>query len=56
MSVFLYCFREREYVLDLIEKYCGARLTHSSMRIGGVMLDLPENYLEEMLAFYDNFK
>lgn len=56
MSVFLYCFREREYVLDLIEKYCGARLTHSSMRIGGVMLDLPENYLEEMLAFCDNFQ
>ncbi|ATE68221.1 NADH-quinone oxidoreductase subunit D [Campylobacter jejuni] len=55
MSVFLYCFREREYVLDLIEKYCGARLTHSSMRIGGVMLDLPENYLEEMLAFCDKF-
>ncbi|WP_291950436.1 NADH dehydrogenase (quinone) subunit D [Campylobacter sp.] len=55
MTVFLYCFREREYVLDLIEKYCGARLTHSSMRIGGVMLDLPKGFLEELLAFCKKF-
>ncbi len=45
MSVFLYCFREREYILDLIEDYCGARLTHSAIRIGGVPLDLPEGWL-----------
>jgi len=42
MSVFLYCFREREYAMDLMEEYCGARLTHSAVRIGGVPLDLPE--------------
>ena len=35
-------FREREYAMDLIEDYCGARLTHSAVRIGGVPLDLPE--------------
>lgn len=55
MTIFLYCFREREYVLDLIEKYCGARLTHSSMRIGGAMLDLPPGFCEQMLAFIDKF-
>ena len=31
MTIFLYAFREREYTLDLIEDYCGARLTHSSV-------------------------
>ena len=36
--MFLYCFREREYAMDLIEDYCGARLTHSAVRIGGVPL------------------
>ncbi|MBZ7990964.1 MULTISPECIES: NADH dehydrogenase (quinone) subunit D [unclassified Campylobacter] len=55
MTVFLYCFREREYVMDLIEKYCGARLTHSSMRIGGAMLDLPANFTQELLVFCDKF-
>ncbi len=55
MTIFLYTFREREYVLDLIEEYCGARLTHSSIRIGGVPLDLPDGWLEKMDAFLDKF-
>ena len=55
MTIFLYCFRDREYVLDLIEKYCGARLTHSSMRIGGQGLDLPDGYLDELLKFCEKF-
>jgi len=45
MSVFLYAFREREYGMDLMEDYCGARLTHSAVRIGGVPLDLPKNWI-----------
>ena len=51
MSVFLYCFREREYAMDLMEDYCGARLTHSSVRIGGVPLDLPPGWLEHLNWF-----
>jgi NADH-quinone oxidoreductase subunit D len=51
MSVFLYCFREREYAMDLMEEYCGARLTHSAVRIGGVPLDLPEGWLEHLNWF-----
>ncbi len=51
MSVFLYCFREREYAMDLIEDYCGARLTHSSVRIGGVPLDLPPGWLDNLNLF-----
>lgn len=53
MSIFLYCFREREYAMDLMEDYCGARLTHSSIRIGGVPLDLPAGWLEKLRAFLD---
>src|SRR5574344_1265384 len=56
MSMFLYCFREREYALDLIEDYCGARLTHSAIRIGGVPLDLPENWIENCAKFLNNLK
>lgn len=53
MSMFLYCFREREYAMDLIEDYCGARLTHSAVRIGGVPLDLPKNWTADCLSFLD---
>lgn len=51
MSIFLYCFREREFAIDLVEDYCGARLTHSSIRIGGVPLDLPPNWCDKLKAF-----
>ncbi|VAY88265.1 NADH-ubiquinone oxidoreductase chain D [hydrothermal vent metagenome] len=51
MSVFLYAFREREFAMDLMEEYCGARLTHSAIRIGGVPLDLPSNWIYEMEKF-----
>lgn len=50
MTIFIYAFREREYILDLIEDYCGARLTHSAIRIGGVPLDLPEGWLARVLV------
>lgn len=53
LSIMLYGFKEREYGLDLIEDYCGARLTHSSIRIGGVPLDLPQNWCENLNAFLD---
>jgi len=53
MTIFLYAFREREYAMDLMEDYCGARLTHSSVRIGGVPLDLPENWITKLSKFID---
>ncbi len=53
MSVFLYAFREREFAMDLMEDYCGARLTHSSVRIGGVPLDIPSDWMENMKKFCD---
>jgi NADH-quinone oxidoreductase subunit D len=54
MSIFLYAFREREYAMDLMEDYCGARLTHSAVRIGGVPLDLPKGWLTDLAKFLDH--
>jgi len=51
MSIFLYAFREREFAMDLMEDYCGARLTHSAVRIGGVPLDLPDNWIADLENF-----
>ena len=40
----VYCFRERERILDLFEMLCGARITLSYMRPGGVFQDAPEDF------------
>ncbi len=53
MTVFLYCFREREQILDLFEGYCGARLTTNAVRIGGMYEDLPEGWVDEARRFLD---
>ncbi|MCU0917053.1 MAG: NADH-quinone oxidoreductase subunit D [Planctomycetes bacterium] len=50
---FVYCFREREYVLDLFEAACGARLTYSYITIGGVREDLPEGWIGRCREFLD---
>lgn len=54
MSVFLYCFREREYILDMFEMVAGQRMMVSYFRPGGVWRDLPEEFgpqLEHFLEF-----
>ena len=43
-SPLMYCFRERERILDLFEMLCGARITVSYMRPGGVTQDAPEDF------------
>ena len=55
MTVFLYCFRERELILDLFEEYCGARLTYNSMRIGGLPQEIPPGWDRKVLGFCDIF-
>jgi len=52
-SPFLYAFRERERILDLFEKACGARLTYSYLTVGGATHDLPRGWLQECEAFLD---
>ena len=53
---FLYAFREREYILDLFEIVCGARLTYSYFTIGGSTHDLPDGFLERLTEFLDYFE
>jgi NADH-quinone oxidoreductase subunit D len=53
MTVLLYAFREREFVLDLFEEYCGARLTYNSMRVGGLPLDIPPGWDRKVRSFCD---
>jgi len=53
---FLYCFREREYILDLFESACGARLTYSYITIGGVTQDVPERFIDLCSEFLDYFE
>jgi len=52
----LYAFREREFILDLLESACGARLTYSYITVGGVQHDLPERFCEKMAEFLDFFE
>ena len=51
MTVFLYCFREREVMLDLFEDLCGARLTLSYPRIGGVRQDVTADFMRKLKQF-----
>ncbi|MBI1338398.1 MAG: NADH-quinone oxidoreductase subunit D [Phycisphaera sp.] len=53
---FLYAFREREYVLDLFEMVCGARLTYSYFTVGGSTHDLPDGYTDKIIEFLDYFE
>ncbi len=52
---FLYCFQQREKIYKLHEAYTGARITTSATRVGGMMADLPEGWIEGLQEFLDNF-
>ncbi len=54
-SVFMYCFRDREAVLDLFEMVSGQRMMHGYFRIGGLQWDLPEGFLESLQTFLAAF-
>jgi NADH-quinone oxidoreductase subunit D len=55
MSVFLYCFREREKVLDMLEMLSGQRMMGSYFRPGGVWRDITPDFLPSLRAFLDIF-
>ena len=48
-----YCFREREEVLKIFEKYCGARLTTHAFRIGGLQYETYDGLEKDCLTFCD---
>jgi NADH-quinone oxidoreductase subunit D len=55
MTVFLYCFREREDILRLFEMVSGQRMMTSYFRIGGLALDPPLGFFEKVKSFADRF-
>ena len=52
-SIFLYCIREREMVLDLFESLVGARLLYGFHQVGGVRYDLPDGWIAQCRATMD---
>jgi NADH-quinone oxidoreductase subunit D len=55
MTVFLYCFREREDVLRLFEAVSGQRMMTSYFRIGGLALEPPLGFFDRVKSFNDRF-
>ena len=55
MSVFLYCFREREDILRIFEMYSGQRMMTSYFRIGGLALEPPRGWQQRVKKFVDIF-
>jgi NADH-quinone oxidoreductase subunit D len=55
MTVFLYCFREREEILNLFEMISGQRMMTSYFRVGGIALEPPLGFFERVRKFVDRF-
>jgi NADH-quinone oxidoreductase subunit D len=54
MTVFIYCFREREHIMNFYEKLSGARMTSNYFRVGGLSADLPDGIEQEIRQFIDD--
>src|SRR5215475_3583085 len=55
MSVFLYCFREREDILRIFEMFSGQRMMTSYIRPGGLALEPPRGWQTRVRKFIDAF-
>jgi len=55
MSIFFYCFREREEILKILEMFSGQRMMTSYIRIGGVALDAPRGWQKAIGTFINGF-
>ena len=55
ISVMLYCFRERELLLNINEMLAGFRMFPSYMRVGGLREDLPRGFHDAVRSFLDRF-
>ena len=55
LTPLFYCFRDREEILRIFEKYCGARLTTHAFRIGGCIYEAYEGFEQDCKKFCDAF-
>lgn len=56
LTVFLWGFREREKILDILDVLTGVRFTTSYTRVGGVALDITDEAVERTKKFLDKFE
>ncbi len=54
MTVFIYCFREREHIMGFYEQISGARMTSNYFRVGGLSADLPDGLEQDIRSFIDD--
>ncbi len=52
-SAFMYCFQDREQILDIFEMVSGQRMMHGYIRIGGLQWDLPEGFEARVRRYVD---
>jgi NADH-quinone oxidoreductase subunit D len=55
LTVFLYCFREREALLRIFENISGQRMMTSYIRVGGLSMEPPLNFYKQVQDFLSNF-
>jgi NADH-quinone oxidoreductase subunit D len=55
MTPILYMLREREKILDLFEMVCGQRLTYNFMRPGGLLQDIPAEFMPALETIVHSF-
>ncbi len=56
LTPLFYCFREREEILKIVEKYCGARLTTHAFRIGGLQYEAYDELEKDVERFCKDFE
>ena len=56
LTPIFYCMREREEILKIFEKYCGARLTTHAFRIGGLQYETYDGFEQETKHFCEDFR
>ena len=56
ISPFLFAFRDREYIVDMLNEISGGRLTYNYMRVGGVKWDAPAGWVEKVRKFVPYFR
>jgi NADH-quinone oxidoreductase subunit D len=56
MSPFLYAFREREVIINMLNEISGGRLTFNYMRVGGLKWDAPEGWIDKVRDFIPHMR
>lgn len=54
-SLLMYCFRDREEILDIFEMVSGQRMMHGYFRIGGLQWDVPDGFTERVRTLVKTF-